>query len=143
MTPPVFVIDTNVLVSGMITRDSHSPVAGIVDAMLSGTLLYLLSPTLLDEYRTVLLRPKLTKLHGLAEQEVDILLTELVSNAIWREPNPAVAAPDPGDDHLWALLENNRASVLITGDRLLIENPPERASVMSPRTYALRFANGG
>ena len=142
MTPQVFVVDTSVLASGLITGDSNSPVAGTVDAMLSGTLVYLLSPELLDEYRAVLLRPKLNRLHGLTEQEVDVLLSELVSNAIWREPGPAGPAPDPGDNHLWALLASDPGSILITGDRLLLEHPPERASVISPRTYAERFSKG-
>lgn len=63
MTPPVFVVDTNVVVAGLITGLSNSPVASVLDAMLSGSLLYLLSPELLEEYRSVLLRPKLAKLH--------------------------------------------------------------------------------
>jgi len=135
MTPPVFVVDTNVVAAGLITRSSHSPVARVLDAMLSGTLIYLLSPTLLHEYRAVLLRPKLTTLHGLSEQEVDLLLVELTSNAIWREPESAASAPDPGDNHLWALLDAYPGSILITGDRLLLDHPPERSSAIAPRTY--------
>jgi putative PIN family toxin of toxin-antitoxin system len=142
MTPQVFVVDTSVLASGLITSDRNSPVALIVDDMLSAALVYLLSPSLLDEYRAVLLRPKLSRLHGLTEKEIDVLLTELVSNAIWREPEPAGLAPDPGDNHLWALLASHPGSVLITGDRLLIEHPPEKASVISPRTYVEHFSKG-
>ncbi len=139
MTPTVFVVDTNVVVAGLITGSSRSPVALLLDAMLSGTLLYLLSPELLDEYRAVLLRPKLTRLHGLAEAEVDRLLVELAANAMWREPNPASPAPDRGDDHLWALLGAFSGSVLITGDRLLLEQPPASGSVISPKTCVDRF----
>jgi len=136
MSPPVFVVDTNVVVAGLITGSGDSPVA---DAMLSGALLCLLSPALLDEYRSVLLRPKLVKLHGLAEVEVDQLLVELTANAIWREPTSASPAPDRGDDHLWALLGAYSGSILITGDRLLLENPPVRSSVMSPKTWVDSF----
>jgi putative PIN family toxin of toxin-antitoxin system len=142
MTPQVFVVDTNVLTAGLITKDAQSPVARIVDHMLSGAIIYLLSPPLLDEYRAVLLRPKLGRLHGLTEQEIDSLLTDLVANAIWRDPEPVSPAPDPGDNHLWALLESHAGSVLITGDHLLIEHPPGRASVVSPRTYFERFTRG-
>jgi len=134
MTPPVFVVDTNVVVAGLITGADRSPVALILDAMLSGLLLYLLSPDLLAEYRSVLLRPKLTKLHGLTEAEVDRLLVELTANAMWREPKPASPAPDRSDDHLWALLSAYAGSILISGDRLLLENPPARSSVISPKT---------
>jgi putative PIN family toxin of toxin-antitoxin system len=140
MTLHVFVVDTNVLIAGLITKDAQSPVARIVDHMLSGSIIYLLSPALLDEYRAVLLRPKLSRLHGLTEREIDSLLTDLVANAIWRDPGPAGPAPDPGDSHLWSLLNSNAGSVLITGDRLLIDHPPDRASVISPRTYVERVA---
>ena len=134
MTPAVFVVDTNVVAAGLITGSSRSPVALIVDAMLSGTLVYLLSPALLDEYRAVLLRPKLAKLHELDEQQVDHILVELTANAIWREPRSAAPAPDRGDDHLWVLLTAYPGGILITGDRLLLENPPQWTSVISPKT---------
>ena len=96
-------------------------------------------PALLNEYRSVLLRPKLVKLHGLAEAEVDRLLVELTANAIWREPDSASPAPERGDDHLWALLGAYSGSILITGDRLLLENPPVRSSVMSPKSCVDSF----
>jgi predicted nucleic acid-binding protein len=73
-------------------------------------------------------------LHGLNAQQIDCFLTEITANAIWREP-PAVtneSAPDPGDSHLWDLLETEPAAVLVTGDRLLVENPPQNRSVVSP-----------
>ncbi|MEJ2387168.1 MAG: putative toxin-antitoxin system toxin component, PIN family [Chromatiaceae bacterium] len=73
MTPQVVVVDTNVLTAGLITKDAPSPVAQILDHMLSGSIIYLLSPALLDEYRAVLLRPKLNRLHGLTEREIDSL----------------------------------------------------------------------
>lgn len=93
----------------------------------------------LAEYRSVLLRAKLTKLHGLAEAEVDRLLVELTTNAVWREPKPASPAPDRGDDHLWEQLGAYAGSILITGDRLLQEHPPTRSSVISPNTCVNRF----
>ena len=142
MTPTVFIIDTNVVVAGLITGAGRSPVASILNAMLSGTLLYLLSPELLDEYRSVLLRPKLAKQHGLVEAQVDYLLVELAANAMWREPKPASPAPDRGDDHLWALLATYSASILVTGDQLLLERPPDGNSVISPKTCVDRFLAG-
>ena len=62
MSPQVFVVDTSVVVAGLIMGASQSPVALVLDAMLSGTLIFLLSAALLDEYRSVLLRPKLTRM---------------------------------------------------------------------------------
>jgi len=133
-TPRIFVVDTNVLVAGLISAQPESPTARIVDAMLDGRLIYLLSPQLLQEYRRVLLRPKLLRLHGLDEEQIDQLLTELAANAIWREtPNETTEhAPDPGDEHLWQLLATEPAAALITGDRLLSEHPPMHHAVLSP-----------
>lgn len=143
MSPPVFVVDTNVVVAGLITGSTDSPAALVLDAMLSGALIFLLSPALLAEYRSVLLRPKLVKLHGLTEAQVDRLLTELTANAIWREAENGPTAPDRGDDHLWALLNTYPKSTLVTGDRLLLKHPPTRSSVISPSTWLGDFAGLG
>ena len=143
MSPTVFVVDTNIVVAGLITGSSHSPVASVLNGMLSGTIVFLLSPALLDEYRSVLSRPKLVKLHGLTEAQIDQLLVELTANAIWREPKPGSPAPDRGDNHLWALLSAYSGSILVTGDRLLLENPPKQSSVVSPSTWLNDFAGSG
>lgn len=140
MTPPVFVVDTNVVVAGLITAEIESPVAAILDAMLSGQLFYLMSPALLEEYRAVLLRPKIARRHGLAESEVDEVLVALAANAIWREPSESANAPDRGDDHLWALLASHENSVLVTGDRLLQAKPPPGSRVVSPATWLEAFS---
>ena len=55
------IVDTSVLVAGLLTRDPTRPTAWFVDAMLKGRLMYLLSPALLEEYRRVLLRPKIRR----------------------------------------------------------------------------------
>ena len=80
------VIDTNIVVSGLITADVDSPIAKILDGMLKGEIPYLMSEELLIEYAKVLQRPKLANLHRLTEQEIDTLLAEIVANAMWREP---------------------------------------------------------
>lgn len=110
-----------------------------LDALLDGLLPFLLSPALLAEYRQVLSPRKLVDRHGLQADEIDDLLTELTANAIWREPITARPAPDPGDDHLWALLTVQPHSLLVTGDRLLLDNPPREGYVISPRACVEQF----
>ncbi|MFO8156299.1 MAG: putative toxin-antitoxin system toxin component, PIN family [Thiohalospira sp.] len=132
-----YIVDTNVVVAGLITADGDSPVCRILDAMLDARLPFLLSPALLGEYRHVLLRPRLTRLHGLEVDAIDDLLAHLTANAIWRDPPPSPSpAPDPGDDHLWSLLHLQPRAVLITGDRLLLENPPADGTVMTASDYS-------
>ena len=139
MTLQPCIVDTNVIVSGLIGADSNSPPALILDAMLDGKLLYLMSDDLLNEYSSVLRRPRLVRLHGLTDDEIDRLLTDLVVNAMWREPVASGDAPSAGDAHLWALLATHPQAQLVTGDRLLIENPPNNTSVTSPRRFVDRF----
>lgn len=108
----------------------------VLDGMLNGSLMFWLSPALLAAYRKVLLRPKLAALHGLAEAEVDALLTEITVNALWQEPPaPPVSAPDAGDTHLWALLLSEDETVLITGDALLLQNPPADRAIISSSAF--------
>jgi len=133
------VIDTNVVVSGVLSGDPDSPTAWILDSMLKGIFPFLLSTPLLAEYRQVLLRPKIRRLHGLTEEEVDALLTEIIINGIMREPEILTESPDPGGNHLWSLLESQEGAVLVTGDRTLIKNSPEHLSVMSPAQFTAMF----
>ena len=139
MTRHVFVVDTNVVVSGLIVADPNSLPARILESMLEGDLLYLMSSALLAEYSTVLRRPRIARLHGLSDDGLDRLLTEMTANAIWRQPSSDPPAPEPGDDHLWALLSSWPNSRLVTGDRLLVESPPATAVFVTPRQVVDSF----
>jgi len=134
MKPRLFIIDTNVLVAGLISTAKTAPTVEILDAMLKGSILYVVSPALLQEYRTVLLRPKLCALHGLPESDVDQILAEITANSIWQEPALSHQAPDPGDNHLWSLLLHGVNTILVTGDLLLLDNAPKDKLVITPRT---------
>ena len=133
MLSPVCVVDTNIVVSGLIGADRSTPPARILNAMLDGTLLYVMSGDLLDEYSSVLRRPALVRLHRCTDDEIDRMLARLVANSMWREPAVDGDAPDSGDDHLWALLATFPQAVLVTGDVLLLDNPPSSAAVVSAR----------
>lgn len=141
MIPRMFTVDTNVVVAGLITTQAGSPTTQLLDAVLDGRLIYLLSADLLREYRAVVLRPKLARAHGLNETEIDALLTEITANALWRDPpsDDLHQAPDPRDGHLWALLSCEPSAVLVTEDRLLQENPRPGSSVISPARWAGEF----
>ena len=136
MKHPAAVIDTNVVVAGLITADAGSPAARILDRMRRGAFPLLLSDQLLAEYREVLLRAKIRKLHGLGAHEVDLVLTEIATHAIVREPEARTGAPDAKDNHLWSLLHGLPGSVLVTGDRALAESPPPKSAVLQPREFA-------
>ena len=139
MKPRGCIVDTNVVVSGLISADPNTPPARILDTMLDGGIIYLMSGDLLDEYSNVLRRSSLVRLHGRTDEQIDRLLVDLVANAIWHDPAGRGHAPDPHDGHLWALLASHPQGLLVTGDQLLVENPPSGASVISPRRFADTF----
>ncbi len=141
MIKRIFLVDTNVFVAGLITSERQAPTALIVDVMLSGRMVFLLSPKLLDEYRHVLQRPAIANLHGLSHAQIELILVETTANAIWREPRPdkAYVCPDLGVAQLWDLLASEPSAVLITGDRLLIDNPRPGTSVITPSAWRDQF----
>jgi uncharacterized protein len=137
MTPRPAVIDTNIVVSGILTRVGVSPTARILDGMLTGRFRFLLSIELLAEYREVLLRPKIRQRHGLSDAEVDVILTDLAANGVTVEiERPAAERSRRGDDHLWELLAAVPPAFLVTGDQRLINKPANRSQVMTARAFA-------
>jgi len=122
---PLLVVDTNVVVAGLLTNDSGAPTARILDAMLRGEARFLLSEELLAEHRRVLLRPKIAKLHGLTAEEVDEILLRLAANGAVREP-AAVARGPRGDGHLFALLEGEPEAWLVSGDAAVLRHAGRR-----------------
>lgn len=135
MSRPVVIVDTNVVVAGLLTVDETSPVARVLDGMLAAAFPFALSEALLAEYRAVLVRPRLKKLHGLSVADIEILLTDLAQHAIVLTPGAAPTAPDPGDQFLWDLLAAKEALVLVTGDKLLLREPAMRGRVVSPADF--------
>ena len=135
----IAVIDTNVVVAGLLVREKDSPVSRILKNMVQGRFSFLLSIELLSEYRRVLLRPSISRRHGLTEDQIHIFLEEIAFSGIVHTLEPfSQRAPDPGDDHLWQLLKTQPGSVLVTGDHLLREQPPSFASVLSPSAFCAK-----
>lgn len=138
MTPPA-IIDTNVVVAGLLTARADSPVVRILDGMLAAAWPFVLSEALLAEYRTVLLRSKLRDVHGLDAGQVDTVLLELGRNAIVLAPAPTQAsAPDPGDQHLWDLLHARTDLHLVTGDMRLHAPGDLAHRILTPHAFIQR-----
>ena len=132
----VYIIDTNVVVAGLLTGNSQSSVAQTLDGMLAATFPFALSEALLAEYRAVLVQTNLRKLHRLTVAEIDFLLTDIAQHAIVLMPAASeLSAPDPGDQLLWNLLAVRADLLLVTGDKRLIEDAGMKGRVMSPRDF--------
>lgn len=121
--------------AGLLTGNDASPVARILDGMLAAAFPFVVSEALLAEYRTVLVRPGLRKLHGLMVAEVETLLTDIARHAIVLTPVATSPAPDPGDQLLWELLAAKSDLLLVTGDRLLVQDVGMQGRVVSPQAF--------
>ena len=135
MSRPAVIVDTNVVVAGLLTRQDASPVARILDGMLGAAFPFVLSEALLAEYRALLVRPVLRKLHGLTVSEVEAILTDLAQPAIVLAPVAAPPASDAGDQLLWELLAAKADLVLVTGDKLLLRDAGMQGRVISPQAF--------
>lgn len=67
----LLVIDTNVVVAALLSRDGDSAPRRLLAGMLTGGFSFVLSPDLLAEYRRVLLRPAIRERHELTTSQVD------------------------------------------------------------------------
>lgn len=105
------VIDTNVLVSGLI--NPHAPPGRIVDAVLAGHLRIFYDDRILGEYREVLLRP----FFGFQDEDIDTLLNFIEfagerASAI----HTGLQLPDPTDLPFLEVAMAGTADALITGN---------------------------
>jgi len=131
----LYVVDTNVVVASLLTTDPVSPTRAILDAMLAAELRFALSTELLAEYREVLLRPALQRLHALTAGEIDEVLVRLVQNAVVAAPGEDGTPSGTGDDaHLFALLDRMPGALLVTGDARAARRARDRGR--SPRALA-------
>ena len=110
------VVDTNVLVSGLLTI--HAPPARIVDQIFIGRIRCLYDDRILNDYRQVLARPKFSTV--IAEQDREDLLDYLTrsGHAVLAEPLSGLSAdlPDTDDLPFVEVAAAGRAELLITGN---------------------------
>ncbi len=138
MSVRVAIVDTNVVAAALLTSRPDSPVSQVLDGMITAQFPYAVSQALVAEYRTVLARPKLLKLHGLDLDAIESLLVEMVRQAIMIKPVPAPPAPDPGDQMLWDILASRLDLVLVTGDKALLLDEGMSGRVLSPASFVER-----
>ena len=137
MRGPAVIIDTNVVVAGLLTARDDSPAARILDGMLAAGFSFVVSEPLLAEYRAVLVRPGLRKLHGLTVADVEAILTDLAQHAIVLKPAAGPPAPDAGDQLLRDLLAARPNLLLVTGDKLLLQDAGMRGRVISTQAFVV------
>ncbi len=138
MIRSAIIVDTNVVVAGLLDRPVASPEALVLEGMSGAAFPFVLSEALLAEYREVLARPALRKRHGLSDQALESLFEAMAQHAIALTPvptPPATRAPDPGDQMLWELLAARADLLLVTADKLLLRDRGMRGRVISAQAF--------
>jgi putative PIN family toxin of toxin-antitoxin system len=113
------VIDTNVLVSGLLSPAGNE--AMILLAIHHGIVRVCLSEAIIAEYAAVLPRPKF----GFPPDEIQALLDMLRSHGeLVRPEGSSPASPDPGDTKFLQCAQAAGADFIVTGNKRDFPDPP-------------------
>ena len=112
------VLDPNVLIAALLSP-SGTP-AQLLSRWIAGDFELVISEPLLEELRRALRYPKLRRY--ISADDADEYVAFLASAAAMAEQPTAATrhSPDPGDDYLLALAENQHA-LLVSGDKHLLQ----------------------
>lgn len=123
------VIDTNVLVSAMLSSKDDAATVQIVGKMFQGEIVPIYSNVIVREYREVLSRRKF----GFSADLVDYILSAVEQYGILVEPSPSgVILPDMKDVPFYEVVLEKRkdGAYLVTGN---IKHFPKEPFVVTPR----------
>ena len=131
------VIDTNVLVSALITRNSESPTVRIVHYLAESKIIPVYSAAIIDEYKSVLRRPKF----HLSDEIVCSVINDIENHGIeiTRVLEINEPMPDPKDIIFYAvtLSAKKENTFLVTGNakhfpvKPFIVNPAQLVEVIN------------
>ena len=123
------VIDTNVLVSALLSGNEDAATVQVVARMLAGEITTVYSGTIMTEYRDVLSRPKF----GFSPDVVGYLLSALEKYGMLVEAEPSGAViPDMTDLPFYEVVleKRNDGAYLVTGN---IRHFPRQPFIVTPR----------
>ena len=133
------VIDTNVLVSGLLTRNEFSPTLKILKLLADNTITPVYSSEIIKEYREVLLRDKF----GFSQNTVDMIINDIKKYGLEVSEIVQVCETmsDPKDIVFYAvtLSVQDKAAILVTGN---IRHFPVKPFVMLPADFIKLFETG-
>ena len=111
----LLVIDTNVLLSGLLWR---GPPHALLNKVRDGAANLAVSPALLDELADVITRPKFTAILARTSRTPERILTELriLVDVVAATPLSQPVCRDPDDDAVLACALAARADLIVSGD---------------------------
>lgn len=129
MNPVLVVLDTNILVSALLSPFGQP--ARVLDLVLAGEVRLAFDDRLMAEYREVLARPKF----GFRQEDVQALIDYLLA-----EGEPVVALPlfvtlPDSDDLPFLEVAAQANAVLVKGNKAHYQGAPTIAVVLTPREF--------
>jgi len=123
------VMDTNVLVSGLLTP--HSPAATLIRLIVQGSIRLVFDERMLAEYREVLTRPKF----GFGLEQIEDFLAQIEEEGLKIAAQPVHAIlPDPDDLPFLEVALSAGVDCLVTGNTRHYPSQERRGiQVVSPR----------
>lgn len=135
------VLDTNVLIGALITRDT--PPDELYRAWLRGEFEVVTSTAQLVELAEVLARPRLQRY--VDAEEASIIVENLETRAVVPRDPPAVAlSSDPADNAILAAAISGRVDLIVSGDRkhMLVLGEAGGIPVVTAREALERIGGG-
>ncbi len=133
------VLDTTVLVSGAISANGHP--ARLLDAVRGGRLELLVCPTLIEELKSTLAKPRLQRWVD-GPDEIDAFVAAIGQWAT-HYPDPVEVDPgacrDPNDAYLLALGVVTAADAIVSGDKDLTVLRRHKPPMFTPRQAVERL----
>jgi putative PIN family toxin of toxin-antitoxin system len=131
------VIDTNVIVSGILSRKG-APVE-LLKAWRERRFLLLTSSAIVTEVRAVLRYPRIRKKYPLSDNEIEQTITLLEHDALLVTGEAKVAGSvtdDPKDEMVLACAVDGEADVIVSGDHHQLDLESYRdVPIMTPRQF--------
>lgn len=121
------VIDTNVIVSALLSSNLESNPVKVFRAIVQERIVPLYNDEILEEYKSVLSRPKFHLNHSLIEAVIKAIITDGLN--IDRTPAADIEFPDPKDLVFYEVALSVEDSYLITGN---IRHFPVKPFVVTP-----------
>ena len=115
------VVDTNILISALITKKASSPLQ-VYNLIKSEHFLLITSPAILEELEDVISREEIIKLHQRTAKQIQEILKEIVETS-YIVPgliSMEVVKEDPDDDKFIAAALEGQADYIISGDQPLL-----------------------
>jgi putative PIN family toxin of toxin-antitoxin system len=120
------VIDTNVLVSALLTSNINSPTVKVINALLDNDVTPLYNDEIIDEYKDVLNRPKFK----FSKKTVNFYIKAIQQQGISTQRTQSDEVfPDPKDIVFYEVAMSKEDAYLVTGN---IKHFPQKPIVVTP-----------